>query len=68
MHAYIQVDIFGGDGSEGCWCSCVHIYIHARMHTHTCTQADIFGEVMGEKVVYNAVPRDVYASFGFPGN
>lgn len=29
--------------------------------------ADEFGKVMEEEVVYNAVPVDVYAGFGFPG-
>jgi len=29
--------------------------------------ADEFGKLMGEDVVYNAVPPSVYASFGFPG-
>jgi hypothetical protein len=29
--------------------------------------AAVFEDVLGEKVVYNSVPRDVYAGFGFPG-
>merc|ERR1712194_861946 len=29
--------------------------------------ADAFSEVIGALVVYNAVPPEVYASFGFPG-
>ena len=51
----------------------LHTYTYIHMHSYTYTQipiytqADTFSEVLGEKVVYNAVPRDVYASFGFPG-
>lgn len=29
--------------------------------------ADVFSKVCGQTVVFNAVPWDVYASFGFPG-
>lgn len=29
--------------------------------------ADIFSKVLGVPVIYNSVPTDVYASFGFPG-
>ena len=34
----------------------------------TCAEyAEIMSRVFGEKIYYNHIPRQVYASFGFPG-
>ncbi len=39
----------------------------AGEHVTGKVMADTFTKVLGEEVVYNAVPFDVYRSFGFPG-
>lgn len=39
----------------------------AGEHVTGKAMADTFTKVLGEEVVYNAVPFDVYRSFGFPG-
>ena len=39
----------------------------AGEHLSGKVMADTFTKAFGEEVVYNAVPFDVYRSFGFPG-